>query len=242
MIDFGGARVVITGAGGGVGTALVQVFSNVGAAVVACDVEGADLPMDRIAEAHHFDLLDQQALDAVCSKILANGPPAAVISNAGWTRAEALEDVTAEALDTEIDLNFKSAALMSKALIPAVRDKPGGAAFVLVSSVNANVHFGNPVYAAAKAALQAWMRAIATEEGRNGIRANAVVPGSIKTPAWALRIDENPAIIDAVSRLYPLGRLVETGRGRQRRRIPRLTAGQRHHRCSYSGGRRHQRR
>ena len=53
------------------------------------------------------------------------------------------------------------------------------------------------------------MRAIATEEGKNGIRANAVVPGSIKTPAWAHRIKENPAILDAVSRLYPLGRLVE---------------------------------
>ena len=55
------------------------------------------------------------------------------------------------------------------------------------------------------------MRAIATEEGKHGIRANAVVPGSIMTPAWAHRIDQNPAIVDAVSRLYPLGRLVEPG-------------------------------
>lgn len=209
MIDFAGGRVVITGAGGGVGTALVKVLSEMGAAVVACDVESAKLPMDRITEAHHFDLLDQQALDAACSQILANGPPAAVISNAGWTRAETLEDVTAEALAAEMDLNFKSAALMSKALIPAMRGRPEGAAFVFVSSVNATVHFGNPAYAAAKAALEAWMRAIATEEGKHGIRANAVVPGSIKTPAWEQRIQENPAIIDAVSRLYPLGRLVE---------------------------------
>ena len=43
MIDFGGERMVITGAGGGVGQALVDVFSNLGAAVVACDVEGSDL-------------------------------------------------------------------------------------------------------------------------------------------------------------------------------------------------------
>ncbi|MDH3662991.1 MAG: SDR family oxidoreductase [Alphaproteobacteria bacterium] len=201
--------MVITGAGGGVGTALVEVFSKLGAAVVACDLPGVEFPPDRIAEAHHFDLLDKQALDAACSQILANGPPAAVISNAGWTRAETLDDVTAEALTAEMDLNFRSVALLSKALIPAIRNQPEGAAFVFVSSVNAAVHFGNPVYAAAKAALQAWMRAIATEEGKNGIRANAVVPGSIMTPAWAHRIAENPAIIDAVSGLYPLGRLVE---------------------------------
>ncbi|MGH1484127.1 MAG: SDR family oxidoreductase [Geminicoccales bacterium] len=209
MFDFDGERVVITGAGGGVGQALVEVFSDLGAAVVACDVEGANLPKDRIAEAHHFDLLDEKALEAACERMLANGPPAAVVSNAGWTRAETLEEVTAEALTAEMDLNFKSAASLSKALIPAMRGRPDGSAFVFLSSVNANVHFGNPVYAAAKAALHAWMRAIATEEGKNGIRANVVVPGSIKTPAWTHRLEQNPAIIDAVRRLYPLGRLVE---------------------------------
>ena len=87
MIDFAGGRVVITGAGGGVGTALVDVFSKLGAAVVACDMPGADLPMDRIAEAHHFDLLDEKALESACDQIIVNGPPAAVISNAAWTRA-----------------------------------------------------------------------------------------------------------------------------------------------------------
>ncbi|MGI9485611.1 MAG: SDR family oxidoreductase [Geminicoccaceae bacterium] len=209
MFDFGGERVVITGAGGGVGQALVEVFCNFGAAVVACDVVGADLPQDRIAEAHHFDLLDEPALSDACHRILVNGPPAAVVSNAGWTRAETLEEVTTKALTAEMDLNFKSAAHLSKALIPAMRGRPSGAAFVFVSSVNANAHFGNPAYAAAKAALHAWMRAIATEEGKNGIRANVVVPGSIKTPAWTHRLEQNPAIIEAVGRLYPLGRLVE---------------------------------
>ena len=209
MIDFDGERVVITGAGGGVGQALVEVFSDLGAAIVACDVVGADLPKERIAEAHYFDLLDDQALTQACKRMLANGPPAALVSNAGWTRAETLEDVTAEALTVELNLNFRSAALLSKALIPAMRGRPRGAAFIFVSSVNANNHFGSPAYAAAKAALHAWMRAIATEEGKNGIRANVVVPGSIKTPAWAHRLEQKPAIIDAVSRLYPLGRLVE---------------------------------
>ena len=209
MIDFEGERVVITGAGGGVGRALVEVFSNLGAAVVACDLPGTDISDDRVQETHRFDLLDEQALDDSAARILDRGTPGAVISNAGWTRAEALDEVTAELLAREMALNFESAARISKALIPAMRHRPAGAAFVFVSSVNAAVHFGNPAYAAAKAALQAWMRAIATEEGRNGIRANAVVPGSINTPAWTHRLEEKPAIMKAVSRLYPLGRLVE---------------------------------
>ncbi len=208
MIDFGGGRVVITGAGGGVGQALVRVFAGFGAAVVACDVEGADPPADGIAETFSFDLLEDAAVDDACEKIIEGGPPAAVISNAGWTRAETLAEVDDEALSREMDLNFRAAARLGRALIPSMRGRAGGAAFVFVSSVNATCHFGNPAYAAAKAALHAWMRAIATEEGGNGIRANVVQPGSIMTPAWAHRIEQKPGIADEIARLYPLGRLV----------------------------------
>ena len=147
----------------------------------------------------------QQSVAAIVS----GGAPAAVVSNAGWTRAETLADVTPEALSHELELNYRSAAALSLALLPSMRGRPDGAAFVFISSVNALSHFGNPAYAAAKAGLLAWMRAIATEEGANGVRANAVVPGSIRTAAWDHRLESDPEIIDKVSRLYPLGRLVE---------------------------------
>ncbi len=209
MIDFEGERVVITGAGGGVGQALVEVFSNFGAAVVACDLPGADISEGHVAEMYRFDLMDEQALDDTTLHILHRGAPCAVISNAGYTHAETLDDVTVAALDREMAVNFERAARFSKAFVPAMRSRSKGAAFVFISSVNAAVHFGNPAYAAAKAALQAWMRAIATEEGKHGIRANAIVPGSINTPAWKHRLAEKPSIVEAVGRLYPLGRLVE---------------------------------
>lgn len=209
MIDFAGGSVVLTGAAGGVGSALVKVLSGCGAKVVACDREGMDLTSGGIAECHHFDLLDDAAVAAAAERIIRAGAPAAVISNAGWTRAETLAEVTTEALDREMNLNFRSAALLSKAFLPAMRNRPSGAAFVFISSVNAFAHCGNPAYSAAKAALNAWMRAIATEEGKNGVRANVVVPGSIRTGAWDHRIAEKPGILSAVSRLYPLGRLVE---------------------------------
>ncbi|MCV3206822.1 SDR family oxidoreductase [Mesorhizobium sp. YC-39] len=209
MIDFGGRNVVVTGAAGGVGSALVTVLSACGARVIACDREGTDLTAACIAEAHHFDLLDDKAVASFAGNVGKGNAPAAVISNAGWTRAETLADVSLAALDDEMDLNFRSAALLSQALLPAMRNQPQGAAFVFISSVNAQAHFGNPAYAAAKAALNAWMRAIATEEGRNGIRANAVIPGSIRTGAWEHRLAQKPEILAAVGKLYPLGRLVE---------------------------------
>jgi NAD(P)-dependent dehydrogenase (short-subunit alcohol dehydrogenase family) len=209
MFGFKGRRVVITGAGGGIGRTMVSVFTGLGAAVVACDVPGVGLDADDIAEAHHFDLLDDGALARAAADIAAGGPLAAVISNAGWTRAETLDQVTAEAFSKEMDLNLRSAALLSQALLPAMRGQPQGAAFVFISSVNALSHYGNPAYAAAKAGLLAWMRALATEEARHGVRANAITPGSVRTPAWDHRIERDPEIAARVAALYPIGRLIE---------------------------------
>jgi NAD(P)-dependent dehydrogenase (short-subunit alcohol dehydrogenase family) len=209
MMDFKGRTVVVTGAAGGVGSALVDVLSASGARVVACDREGTDLSRKEIAQAHHFDLLDDAAIAEFARQVTGEVAPAALVSNAGWTRAETLSSVSTAALDMEMNVNFRSAALLTQAFLPAMRHQAGGAACVFVSSVNAFTHCGNPAYSAAKAALNAWMRAIATEEGRNGVRANVVVPGSIRTGAWDHRIAQEPDILASVSRLYPLGRLVE---------------------------------
>jgi NAD(P)-dependent dehydrogenase (short-subunit alcohol dehydrogenase family) len=79
---------------------------------------------------------------------------------------------------------------------------------VFVSSVNALDRFGNPAYAAAKAGILAFSRAIAVECGRDGIRSNAVCPGSVRTPAWDHRIARDPTIPQRLAALYPLGRIV----------------------------------
>lgn len=208
MLDLSGQRIVVTGAAGGIGGAMIDVLAGFGANVIACDLKAEDVAGANVSEAHGFDLLDDDAVEAAAKSICSNGAPDAVISNAGWTRAETLADVTPQALSHELDLNLRSAARLSQAFLPAMRNREGGAAFVFISSVNALSHYGNPAYAAAKAGLNAWMRAIATEEGRHGIRANAITPGSVRTMAWDHRIERDPTILEKVKRLYPLGRMV----------------------------------
>jgi NAD(P)-dependent dehydrogenase (short-subunit alcohol dehydrogenase family) len=210
MIDFTGARVVVTGAGGGVGRALVATFAGLGAQVVACDIPGADLSAAGIAERHAFDLRDRAATLAAAAAIAAGGAPDVVVSNAGWTRADTLAATTPDVVDDEMDRNFTGAANFTQALLPAMRGAGGNRAFVFVASVNALSHFGNPPYSAAKAALLAWMRAIAVEEGRHGIRANAVIPASIRTSAWDYRLQADPGVLDRLAAIYPLGRIVAT--------------------------------
>ncbi len=210
MFELAGRRVVITGAGGGVGQALVRKFIGLGAEVVVCDLPEASGNLDASLEQHCFDMSDSAAVEAAAREIAAAGSPYCVISNAGWTRAETMEDLTVAALSQELDLNFRGAAEFTASLLPAMRGRDGGGNFVFIASVNALMHYGNPAYAAAKAALVAWSRAIATEEGRHGLRANVIAPGSIRTPAWDHRIASDPSVLERVSRLYPLGRMVET--------------------------------
>ena len=206
MIDLTGARVVLTGAGGGVGRALCATLGRLGAQVVSCDIPGTDLA----GEAHHFDLRDRDATLAAAEAILAGGTPSVVISNAGWTRADTFGQCTPDAVDDELARNFTGAAHFTQAFLPAMRAKTGNRAFVFVSSVNALTHHGNPPYSAAKAAMLAWSRAIAVEEGRHGIRSNAVIPASIRTAAWEHRLQADPAILDKLEAIYPLGRIVTT--------------------------------
>jgi NAD(P)-dependent dehydrogenase (short-subunit alcohol dehydrogenase family) len=208
LTDFKGRRIVITGAGGGVGRALTSVFGELGADIVACDVEGADISGPNVVHTHHFDFRNRPAVTASAKEILSGGTPSIVVLNAGWTRQETLPQTTADGLVDEMELNFTNVALFCHSLLPQMRAANGDRAFVFVSSVNALSHHGNPAYSAAKAAGLAWMRALAVEEGVHGIRANAVVPGSIRTSAWDHRLQEDPQLLDRVSALYPLGRIV----------------------------------
>lgn len=208
MEGFEGARVVITGAGGGLGRVLVARFAQAGARVVACDVAAADLSAEGITERHRFDLRDAAATRAGLAAILAGGAPDVVVSNAGWTRAETLDMLDPARIAVEMDLNFTVAAEITLGCARAMRGAGGNRAIVAISSVNALSHHGNPAYSAAKAALMAWVRALAVEEGPHGIRANSVVPASIRTGAWEDRLARDPAILDRLRAIYPLGRIV----------------------------------
>ena len=192
------------------GTALTASLAALGGEIFACDLPGVNLSASHISAAYHFDLRDRAGTQAAAQAILASGPPHIVISNAGWTRQDTLAQTTPDGLADELERNFTGPALLTHALLPAMRGLTGNRAFVMISSVNALTHHGNPAYSAAKAALLAWMRAIAVEEGRYGIRANAVIPASIRTAAWDYRLQADPAVLDRLGAIYPLGRIVTT--------------------------------
>jgi NAD(P)-dependent dehydrogenase (short-subunit alcohol dehydrogenase family) len=206
--DLTGRSVLITGAGGGIGASLVAAFAGAGATVVAADTDLG--PIARLPASHRvtFDLLDPGSITTGAAAVeAAIGSPDIVVHNAGWTRGETLAGTDPDAMARETDLNLTGVMRLTQALLPAMRRR-GSGAFVFISSVNALAHFGNPAYAAAKAGILAFSRAVAVECGRDGIRSNSVCPGSVRTPAWDHRIARDPEIPGKLAGLYPLGRIV----------------------------------
>ncbi|MCL7998102.1 SDR family oxidoreductase [Brucella sp. 21LCYQ03] len=209
--EFAGKSVLITGAGGGVGTALVELFASRGARVIGCDLTLEAMPGDCFSSRHAFDLAAPETLEQASQDIIASdGIPDIVINNAGWTRADTFEALDHGKTITEININLTSVTVFSTALARAMAER-GSGAFVFISSINSLMHFGNPAYAAAKAGINAFARALAVEYGPKGLRANVVCPGSIRTAAWDHRIAKDPAVLEKLRRLYPLGRIVNVG-------------------------------
>jgi NAD(P)-dependent dehydrogenase (short-subunit alcohol dehydrogenase family) len=209
VIDLRDHHVLITGAGGGIGQALISAFAKAGARVSAFD-RSAELLADLdVGVRAVFDLRNAAATrDSVERLCDAAGLPDVLVNNAGVTRGEALPDVDQPVWEAELDLNLTGAFNVTDPLLRRMRERNSGA-IVFVASVNALLHVGNPAYSAAKAGMLAYCRAIAVEDGRHGIRANAICPGSVRTNAWQHRIERDPGITDAAARFYPLGRLVE---------------------------------
>lgn len=208
MFQLEGKTVVITGSGGGIGRPLVETFRKAGARIVACD-RTQDLIADLdVAHKAYFELTDKASIKAAAADILSEvGVPDVLVSNAGFTRGESFEKVTDDIWQQDIDVNLMGVRHFAEPFVQAMIGNGGGTQ-VFIATVNGLGHFGHPAYSVAKAGLIAYMRALAVEHGRRGLRVNAVCPGSVRTAAWDHRIAIEPDLIDRASQYYPLRRLV----------------------------------
>jgi NAD(P)-dependent dehydrogenase (short-subunit alcohol dehydrogenase family) len=178
-------RVVVTGAAGGIGRALVGALAHSGCAVAACDVEGAALEeVTGASVTVAFDVRDAGAVrDGVTDAIAVLGGCDAVVANAGVVdtihRAERFSD---DEWRKDIETNLHGAFYLAQAAFDALAAS-GDGRVVLISSAGAETGIpGQVAYGASKAGLVGMARTLAAEWANAGIRCNVVMPGFIATP------------------------------------------------------------
>ncbi len=215
-MKFSGKVVAITGAEGGIGRALCSYFAAEGAAIAAVDkrpdVERLvdDLERQGARAVHAIaDVGDRdavaQAFDQLGHKL---GSIDVLVNNAGFSEHPTFARTTPSAWHDDINGNLNGAYNCAHAVLPGMQAKRAGS-IVAISSVNGVAALGDPAYSAAKAGLISLTRSLALEYGRFGIRANAVLPATVRTPLWQRRAAKDPGVLDKLVRWYPLGRIVD---------------------------------
>jgi NAD(P)-dependent dehydrogenase (short-subunit alcohol dehydrogenase family) len=215
-MTFAGKTVAITGAAGGIGQALSRHFGREGARIAAIDRRptvldfAATLADEGVAVASTVaDVGDAAAIAAAFERLTSKlGAVDILINNAGGSRNRTIAQSDPAGWRADLEGNLSGAYHCAHATLPQMRAR-GSGVIVNIGSVNGLSALGDPAYSAAKAGLISLTRSLAQEFGRFGIRANIVLPGTVRTPIWDARSKKDPKVLETLARWYPLGRIVE---------------------------------
>jgi NAD(P)-dependent dehydrogenase (short-subunit alcohol dehydrogenase family) len=184
--DFDGEVVLVTGASGALGSGICEAFANTGATVHATDLvtpDDDDSLLDTDCEFHEADLTDESDVERVVNDVVeAEGRLDALCNIAGtWQGGQPIDETSSDEFGTLFDVNLKTMFLASKHAIPQLRETDG--AIVSVSAKSSlEGGEGDGPYRAAKAGVRLLTETIAAEN-RGELRANAIMPKTIDTPA-----------------------------------------------------------
>lgn len=187
-----GKKIFVTAAAQGIGLASAEACLAEGAEVFATDIDLEKLESafsgrhgDR-AIVRKLDVLDKQAIDACATSV---GPVDALLNIAGFVHHGTILDSTEEEWDFALNLNLRSMVRMIRAFLPQMRAN-GGGSIVNISSVASSLK-GFPlrcVYGTTKAAVLGLTKSVAADFVKEGIRCNAICPGTVESPSLEGRI------------------------------------------------------
>lgn len=210
--EFDGKVALVTGAAMGIGEAVADLLCERGATLVLVDRDAARLAAVAArtgGEAVSGDIGDLAVLEAAIARVKDRFGRLDVLSNnAGIQRYGTLETTTDALWDEVFEINLKAIFRLSRLAVPLLRQTRG--AIVNMASVQGLASQANVVaYTAAKHALIGLTRAAAVDHAQEGIRVNAVAPGSVDTPMLraTVAMAADPAALDAtIDGMHPLGR------------------------------------
>jgi 3-oxoacyl-[acyl-carrier protein] reductase len=200
-----GKNALVTGASRGIGRAIAAELARAGASVVVSYRTGADeaeaLAKEIGGRAVQADVSDAESAAALVGEA---GDLDVLVNNAGVTRDGLLVRMSDEDWRTVIDTNLSSCFFTCRAVTRGMMRKRAGAIVNISSIVGLHGNWGQTNYAASKAGIIGFTKALARELGSRNVRANVVVPGYVKTQLTDVLPEEATG---AMLENTPLGRL-----------------------------------
>lgn len=209
---------IVTGSGSGIGRGIAQRLVADGHLVAIADIDesAAMAVADELNEASHeavafgvsMDVRSEASVGQAITDVVNRwGAVDIMCANAGVYPGALIEEISAEDWDFVHDINLRGAFFCLKHSLPHMRERKFGR-IVVTSSVTGSITGfpGWTHYGASKAGLLGMVRSAALEVATEGITVNAVMPGNVKTPAWA---DLPEEYLQSTERAIPIGRLAE---------------------------------
>lgn len=208
---------VITGAARGIGAKTAELFAAEGAAVTIWDIneERGEQTAQQIQDIGgtaifcKCDVTDSEQIEQATQQITSElGPPNVLFNNAGIAVVGELEHISEADWDRQYAVNVKSIYLVSRAIIPLMREA-GGGSIINMGSESAFVGFPmHPAYTSSKAAVVHLTRSMAVRYAEDNIRVNSLCPGTINTELYQEFIaqqDDPEAVNREIDEMHPLG-------------------------------------
>ncbi|MDW4499927.1 SDR family oxidoreductase [Sulfitobacter sp. D35] len=205
-----GKTALVTAGANGIGRASAEALAARGVSVIATDIDEdglSSLTSDRIAT-RRLDVLDADAVGALVAEVDAVD---VLVNCAGWVHDGTILECDEAAWDRSFDLNAKAMFRLIKAVLPGMLDKRSGS-IVNISSIVSSEK-GAPrrfAYGASKAAIIGMTKSIAADFVKDGIRCNAICPGTVQSPSLEDRLratGDFEAALAAFKARQPMGRL-----------------------------------
>lgn len=206
-----GQVAIVTGGARGIGKGICEVFCREGATVAIWDVLDGTETVNEITKNggkiffQKVDVTDQSSVNIAIEEIIKqHGKIEILINNAGIIRDRSFLKMSEDEWDSVINVNLKSLYVVTRAVIPYMKEN-GYGRIVSASSINGTAGaFGQTNYCATKAGISGFTRALCKEVGRFGITANAVAPGFIQSAMTESMPEE---VINAGIKMIPVGRI-----------------------------------
>ncbi|MCR5866360.1 MAG: SDR family oxidoreductase [Aquincola tertiaricarbonis] len=185
-----GKRCLVTAAGQGIGRATALAFAREGATVIATDIDDrllAELGGTPGITTRRLDVTDAAAIAATVAEA---GRIDVLFNGAGYVHAGSILECDDAAWDFSFELNVRSMYRLIRAVLPGMRAQRGGA-IVNMASVAGSIKGapGRFVYGTTKAAVIGLTKSVAADFVAEGIRCNAICPGTVESPSLRQRID-----------------------------------------------------